>query len=273
MSREERITQAHEIIQTITRGLSDLAELLIFEKNTDAHAHDNKKKRRDPNAPKPPTSNFFLFTNSIRDAVDKEFPDATFAEKSKIYGARWQLLSEEERKPFTEKANEERDRYKELMATYEAERGENHVEKKAKKETPVKASNAAPSTTKTVTKETSSKTKEVPTKTKEVPTKAKEVPTKAKEAPTKATKATKAAPAKTTKTVTEKVSKSTEKPVETAKSTKAATKAAKAAAKATPAKVVTSAKAAPKAAPKPVESSSSESDSDDSSSSSDSDSD
>ncbi|KAI7890706.1 high mobility group box domain-containing protein [Mucor mucedo] len=266
MSREERITQAHEIIQTITRGLSDLAELLIFEKNTDANAHDNKKKRRDPNAPKPPTSNFFLFTNSIRDAVDKEFPDATFAEKSKIYGARWQLLSEEERKPFTEKANEERDRYKELMATYEAERGENHVEKKAKKETPVKASIAAPSTSKTVTKETSSKTKEVPTK-------AKEVPTKAKEAPAKATKAAKAAPTKTTKTVTEKVSKSTEKPVETAKSTKAATKAAKAAAKATPAKPVTPAKAAPKAAPKPVESSSSESDSDDSSSSSDSDSD
>ncbi|KAI7897763.1 high mobility group box domain-containing protein, partial [Cokeromyces recurvatus] len=81
---------------------------------------DQKKKRpRDPNAPKQPPSNFFLFTNSIREQVDKENPDATFVEKSKIYGARWQQLTEEEKKPFTEKAKREREKYLKEVAAYE----------------------------------------------------------------------------------------------------------------------------------------------------------
>lgn len=57
-----------------------------------------KKKRRDPNAPKPPASNYFLFTNSIREKIDKLHPTATFAEKSKIYGVEWQKLTEEQKK-------------------------------------------------------------------------------------------------------------------------------------------------------------------------------
>lgn len=86
----------------MTQNLHDLADLLIVSADdysaAAATSTENKKKRRDPNAPKPAASNFFLFTNSIRDEVEKAHPEASFAEKSKIYGARWQKLSEEARK-------------------------------------------------------------------------------------------------------------------------------------------------------------------------------
>lgn len=57
-----------------------------------------KKRERNPDLPKQPTSNYFYFCNAIRPQIDKEFPELAFAQKSKIYGERWRSLSEEEKK-------------------------------------------------------------------------------------------------------------------------------------------------------------------------------
>jgi hypothetical protein len=77
--------------------LNDLADILLPHTVAEA-SPELKRKRRDPNAPKQPPSNFFLFSNAIREEVDRENPDASFTEKSKIYGARWQQLTEEEKR-------------------------------------------------------------------------------------------------------------------------------------------------------------------------------
>ncbi|KAI9262882.1 high mobility group box domain-containing protein [Helicostylum pulchrum] len=160
MSKEERVAKAHQIIASISQNLTDLVDIFMSDKFTDElPAVEHKKKRRDPNAPKLPTSNFFLFTNSIREEVEKAHPDSTFAEKSKIYGARWQKLSDEERKPFNERAKEEREKYNKEMAIYEASLNGDHTDKKAKKESkpaasPPKAAAAVPAK--------SSKTKAAP---------------------------------------------------------------------------------------------------------------
>ncbi|GAN01179.1 hypothetical protein MAM1_0005c00610 [Mucor ambiguus] len=136
MSKEERVKK---VIANITKDLTDLAEILLSANDKPAAAvanDDHKRKRKDPNAPKQPPSNFFLFSNSIREQVDKQNPEASFTEKSKIYGARWRKLSEEQKKPFTELAKKEREKYLKEVAAYEKAHPElaQHTEKKAKKE-------------------------------------------------------------------------------------------------------------------------------------------
>ncbi|KAL7314014.1 hypothetical protein PS15m_007677 [Mucor circinelloides] len=134
MSKEERVKK---VIANITKDLTDLAEILLSANDAPAVAiEDHKRKRKDPNAPKQPPSNFFLFSNSIREQVDKQHPEASFTEKSKIYGARWRKLSEEQKKPFTEQAKKERERYLKEVAAYEKAHPElaQHSDKKAKKD-------------------------------------------------------------------------------------------------------------------------------------------
>ncbi|GAA5817236.1 hypothetical protein MFLAVUS_010779 [Mucor flavus] len=214
MSKEERVAKAHQIIASIAQNLTDLVDIFLSDKFTDdLPVVEHKKKRRDPNAPKLPTSNFFLFTNSIREEVEKAHPDSTFAEKSKIYGARWQKLSDEERKPFNEKAKEERGKYNEEMVIYEASQDEDHTDKKSKKETkPV----ASPPKAAAVPPKSSKSTKAAPAAAPVAPAKPAKAskaspPTKpAKAAPVKASKAApvKAAPAKAAKKVVEESSSS-----------------------------------------------------------------
>ncbi|EPB81885.1 high mobility group protein B2 [Mucor circinelloides 1006PhL] len=140
MSKEERVKK---VIANITKDLTDLAEILLSANDTPAVAtEDHKRKRKDPNAPKQPPSNFFLFSNSIREQVDKQHPEASFTEKSKIYGARWRKLSEEQKKPFTEQAKKEREKYLKEVAAYEKAHPElaHHSDKKVKKDSVKKES-------------------------------------------------------------------------------------------------------------------------------------
>lgn len=60
-----------------------------------------QKRKKDPNAPKHPPSSYFLYMLSIKDEVERENPESTFSEKSKIYGAKWQKLSDKEKQVKT----------------------------------------------------------------------------------------------------------------------------------------------------------------------------
>ncbi|KAI8644648.1 high mobility group box domain-containing protein [Parasitella parasitica] len=128
------------VIANITENLTELAEILLST-NTAAPVDENKRKRpKDPNAPKQPLSKFLLFSNSIRDDVDKEYPDATFTEKSKIFGAKWRELTDEQKKPFTEQADKEKEIYLRKKAAYDKAHPDfaQFSEKRAKKEVPNK---------------------------------------------------------------------------------------------------------------------------------------
>ena len=39
-----------------------------------------RKKKKDPNAPKRPQSSFFLYSNAMRDSVKESNPDASFGQ-------------------------------------------------------------------------------------------------------------------------------------------------------------------------------------------------
>ncbi|KAI9365217.1 high mobility group box domain-containing protein [Pilaira anomala] len=75
---------------------------------------EDKKKRRskkDPSAPKRGLSAYMFFSQDQRATVKDESPEATFGQIGKILGEKWKALSDEQKKPYNEKAEADKKRY------------------------------------------------------------------------------------------------------------------------------------------------------------------
>ncbi|KAK0537138.1 hypothetical protein OC842_001751 [Tilletia horrida] len=86
-----------------------------------------KGNLKDPNAPKKPLSAYFLFLRAIRanpqmmqDVFEGE---AETTKQSVLAAAKWRQLSEEDKKPYLEKAEEDKQRYERLRREYDANKG------------------------------------------------------------------------------------------------------------------------------------------------------
>ncbi|GBG84245.1 hypothetical protein CBR_g38216 [Chara braunii] len=62
-----------------------------------------------------------FFCKDHRDVVKSEHPDVSFGEIGKILGQQWSNMSEKEKKPYLKKAEDDKKRYQDEMASYEPE--------------------------------------------------------------------------------------------------------------------------------------------------------
>mmetsp|Transcript_7860 Transcript_7860/g.23389 ORF Transcript_7860/g.23389 Transcript_7860/m.23389 type:complete len:682 (-) Transcript_7860:48-2093(-) len=81
-------------------------------------AKKKAKKKKDPNAPKGKQSSFILFGSSVRGKIKEEHPDFSLGDIGREIGKRWRELDEAGRKPFTDAAAADAERYKTEMAAY-----------------------------------------------------------------------------------------------------------------------------------------------------------
>lgn len=80
------------------------------------------EKERDPNAPKRPPTAFFVFMEDFRKQLKEANPDAKAGkEVAKEGGEKWRSLSDEEKKPFIDKAAELKVEYEKAIAAYNEE--------------------------------------------------------------------------------------------------------------------------------------------------------
>ncbi|EPZ36642.1 hypothetical protein ROZALSC1DRAFT_26646 [Rozella allomycis CSF55] len=100
-------------------------------------------KTKDSSAPKRPQSSYFIYANEHRDKVKQENPKISVGELSKLISARWNELSESEKKPYVEKAAKLKEAYNKEMEAYKAsdeykseskEKGKKSVKGASKKE-------------------------------------------------------------------------------------------------------------------------------------------
>lgn len=75
-------------------------------------------QKKDPNAPKRALSAYMFFANDQREVVRTENPSASFGQIGKLLGEKWKSLSESEKKPYEDKASEDKKRYEEQKLTY-----------------------------------------------------------------------------------------------------------------------------------------------------------
>jgi high mobility group protein B1 len=83
----------------------------------------NKRKKKDPNAPKRPLSAFFLYCSDERPAVKALYPNYSVGEAAKELGERWNKVSPEVKSKYEAKAAGDKIRYDRESANYKARMG------------------------------------------------------------------------------------------------------------------------------------------------------
>merc|ERR1711964_453678 len=77
-----------------------------------------KKKPKDLNAPKRPSSSYFLFANEVRPKVMKQNPDGGVAVIGKAIGVMWGKLEESKKASYQKKAAAMREKWQKKVAAY-----------------------------------------------------------------------------------------------------------------------------------------------------------
>ncbi|KAH9602740.1 hypothetical protein KSS87_023028 [Heliosperma pusillum] len=95
----------------------------------DATETKSKKRKltkvKDPNMPKRPLTAYFLFLEDFRKTYKEEHPDSKgIKELAKDAGAKWKALTDEEKKPYLDRAAELKAEHEKAMEEYNAQKGE-----------------------------------------------------------------------------------------------------------------------------------------------------
>merc|ERR1719348_2603873 len=75
-------------------------------------------KVKDANAPKRPSTAYFLWMNDNRERVQKKNPEASMAEMSKILGDMWKTVGEAAKKKYQDKYEAAKKKYEKAMEKY-----------------------------------------------------------------------------------------------------------------------------------------------------------
>eukprot|EP01016_Furgasonia_blochmanni_P049712 TRINITY_DN7580_c0_g1_i11.p1 TRINITY_DN7580_c0_g1~~TRINITY_DN7580_c0_g1_i11.p1 ORF type:complete len:269 (+),score=100.56 TRINITY_DN7580_c0_g1_i11:118-924(+) len=131
-------------------------------KKTNTNAKPKKPaKPVDPNKPKKPPTAFLLYYKQQRDQTMKEYQGIPPTEVTKIIGKLWRGLPESEQRPFLEKANMEKAKYKLRLEEYMKDHPEAEGNTNAKAAPAKKKPAAKPVETKTASKGESGDEEEV----------------------------------------------------------------------------------------------------------------
>lgn len=96
-----------------------------WERPTDsktAGGKKEKKKEKDPNAPKQPKTAYFFFMDTVRAKVKEENPTASIGELGKLMGAAWAALGDAKKDEFKALAEKDKVRHAAEKADYEAKK-------------------------------------------------------------------------------------------------------------------------------------------------------
>ncbi|RZC84890.1 hypothetical protein C5167_047670 [Papaver somniferum] len=86
----------------------------LREKEAEKNEKNKKKKKKNPEMKKP-SSAYVLWCKDQWAEVKKENPDAEFKEISNILGSKWKNVTEEEKKPYEEKYQADREAYLQIV--------------------------------------------------------------------------------------------------------------------------------------------------------------
>jgi len=82
------------------------------------------KAKKDPTKPKQGLSAYIIFTSDIREQTKKENPDLPMTDLSKVMGAKWMALTDEEKAPYVAKSEADKARAKDEIAAWESSKSD-----------------------------------------------------------------------------------------------------------------------------------------------------
>ena len=109
-----------------------LTEIEKTEKKTEKKTSKSVKKKKDPAAPKKNCSSYIFFCKDMRESVKSENPDLKGTEITKEIANLWKKLEEDDKGPFIEKAEADKQRYLDEMKSYTPSEGFSNEESEGK---------------------------------------------------------------------------------------------------------------------------------------------
>merc|ERR1711959_870320 len=110
-------------------GIKYKKEMAKYKKTAAYKAFQQKKKARkfgkkpkDKNAPKRPSTAFFIFANEVRDEIREENPYASIGEIGKILGQEWGALDEDRKEAYKKQNEKAKAKYQKTLAAYKKTR-------------------------------------------------------------------------------------------------------------------------------------------------------
>jgi len=89
------------------------------DSSSDEKAKQKKKKaKKDPNAPKKNLNAYMIYAGENRADLKKKQPDLKAKEVASALGLKWGKLTEDEKKPYMQKAAADKVRYEQETAKY-----------------------------------------------------------------------------------------------------------------------------------------------------------
>ena len=141
---------SHEILVELVK--KHLTEIEKSVKKTAKKTSKSVKKKKDPAAPKKNCSSYIFFCKDMRESVKSENPGLKGTEITKEIAKLWKGLEEDDKGPFIEKAEADKQRFLDEMKSYTPSEGFSNEEsegktktaktKKARKPGPKKASSS-----------------------------------------------------------------------------------------------------------------------------------
>lgn len=100
------------------------------------NTESTKKKtvKKDKNAPKKPLTAYVFFSIEERSNILKDDPNINFGDISKKLSEKWKSLSENEKIPYINKSNEDKERFKKEMDEYKISESDEDIEENKKSE-------------------------------------------------------------------------------------------------------------------------------------------
>jgi len=124
-------------METVDEELKVLKRQLEENTNSEKEKEPKPKRKRTkplPGTPKRPRTAYMYYLSHIRPSVKEEFPTEGFAEISKIIGAKWATLTEEDKVPFQTQAAADHKRWEEEKKNFTPTKtSESHSSKKSAK--------------------------------------------------------------------------------------------------------------------------------------------
>jgi LSD1 subclass zinc finger protein len=115
------IPQAQQQSQAVlSRPMMNLAAAPTHDSKHLMNSSALRKKRKDPSAPKRASNAYMIFCKEKRAELKANRPDLPFGQLGKRLGEMWRSMTADEKRPYEDRASNDRDRYKVEMNTYQS---------------------------------------------------------------------------------------------------------------------------------------------------------
>ncbi|CAD8176676.1 unnamed protein product [Paramecium pentaurelia] len=133
MDHNQFVIEIAQKFQQFFAHMNKFCSQFLKDQNVPEISKTEKKKERDPNAPKKPLTPFFLFNQKYREKVIERNPEIKLIQISQMAGSKWQSMTEQEKKPYVDQYNAAKEKYGIDLRDYNDKNGIETNDKKRKK--------------------------------------------------------------------------------------------------------------------------------------------